>query len=138
MMRTFNDTRLYTRYEKFKAGELIFDYIFKNCIPSYDELIVNKHKNYSIYIYKIKNISIKIILNSKSQIFYDLSYNNVSQKNRFNAPNETIDFDDYQELLIYYFDKLLYSIYLSATDSAFKAKSIEDINDTFKFILKYK
>ena len=40
-MRLFEDKTLYTQYERFKAGENIFDYLFKYCIFYYDELIVN-------------------------------------------------------------------------------------------------
>ena len=78
-MKTLEDKRLYTRYERFKAGEIIFDYIFENCIPTYDELLINKYKDYSIYVYTIKDISIKILLDNESKILYDLSYKNKSE-----------------------------------------------------------
>lgn len=135
-MKTLEDKRLYTRYERFKAGEIIFDYIFENCIPAYDELLINKYKDYSIYVYTIKDISIKILLDNESKILYDLSYKDVSEKRQFSAPNETIDFDDYKELIMYFFDKLLYSIYLSATDNNFKVKDLAGINRNFKMIMK--
>lgn len=137
-MRTLSDKRLYTRYERFKAGERIFDYIFENCIPAYDELLISKHNDCSIYSYTIKDISINILLNKESEVFYDLSYKDLSQKRHFSAPNETIDFKDYKEILTYFFDKLLYAVYLSATDPSYKAENVNDIYKTYQSMLRDK
>lgn len=136
IMRDITDTKLYTRYERFKAGEEIFDYIFSNCIPKYDKLIINKHNKSFIYTYVINDISIKIILNSESKIFYELVYKKESQQYRFTAPNETIEYEDYKKILMYFFDKLLYSIYLSATDPSYMVKNVEGINKNFETTLK--
>ena len=135
-MRLFEDKTLYTQYERFKAGENIFDYLFKYCIFYYDELIVKKHKNCIIYIYKVNDISLKIIINSEAKIFTEIKFKNTYEKGTFSVPSGTINYDEYKEVILYYFDKLLYTIYLSATDINFKVKNIDEINKNLKFVLK--
>lgn len=135
-MRLFEDRILYTKYERFKANENIFDYIFKYCVFYYDELIIKKHKKCIIYIYKVKDITLKIIINSDAKIFTEIKYKNTYEKGTFDVPNGNINYDDYKEIILYYFDKLLYTIFLSATDVNFKVKNIDEINKNLKFILK--
>lgn len=135
-IRTIEDINLYTKYERFKAGEKIFDYLFENCIFCYDEIIIKKNNNCISYTYKIRNVLYQIIIDKEAKIYTELKYNKSTEKGIFNISDGIIGFNEYKEILLNYFDKMLYAIYLSVTDINFKVKNIDGIKKNFNYILK--
>ena len=71
-MRLFEDRILYTKYERFKANENIFDYIFKYCVFYYDELIIKKHKKLEYLYQYISHYSLIIKLFEVNEIMLEI------------------------------------------------------------------
>mgnify|MGYP007069909731 CR=1 FL=1 len=134
-MKTFEDEmykldtdNLYKEYIR------AFKYIWETCACHPDEIIIKYDNNTANFIYKIKDVWLKVLITKENKIIYEIGYKNETRKYDFETKEDYELYEEFRYYLLYHFDRLLKSCYNCATDTTghFKVKNVDGIYNWYR------
>ena len=114
-----------------------FKYIWETCTCHPDEIIIKYDNNTANFIYKIKDVWLKVLITKDNKINYEIGYKNETIKYDFETIEDYELYEEFRYYLLYHFDRLLKSCYNCATDTTgyFKVKNVDGIYNWYRSML---